>query len=159
SIRFASASHYSINSKNRALAFGSSAFLACSKHFSALRRCSAALNVITRLAATSARIPRLGFVHPVALTAGGRQHFLDRLPETERAVGDREFGAIASPRRFRSRSNSRQDCALSRTPSLRPTGSFLPSGVAPMMTSRHCASFSSLACTLMPWRAVLRDGK
>ena len=28
---------------------------------------------------------------------------------------------------------------LSRTPSMSPTSSFLPSGVAPMMTSRHWA--------------------
>jgi hypothetical protein len=33
-------------------------------------------------------------------------------------------GPIDSPRRFRSSSSSRQDCALSRTPSLRPTSSF-----------------------------------
>jgi len=44
----------------------------------------------------------------------------------------------SSPRRFRARSSSRQDCALSRTPSVRPTSSFLPSGVAP----RHCAASS-----------------
>ena len=50
------------------------------------------------------------------------------------------LGAIASPRRLRSRSSSFQDCALSRTPSIRPTSSFLPSGVAPMMTSRHWAA-------------------
>src|SRR6201987_5180913 len=37
-------------------------------------------------------------------------------------------GATASPRRFRSSSSSFQDCALSRTPSIRPTNSFLPSG-------------------------------
>src|SRR5947207_6256783 len=40
-------------------------------------------------------------------------------------------GPVASPRRFRSRSSSLQDCALSRTPSISPTSSFLPSGVAP----------------------------
>src|SRR5262249_19760685 len=38
-------------------------------------------------------------------------------------------GPIASPRRLRSRRSSFQDCALSRTPSIRPTSSFLPSGV------------------------------
>ena len=59
-------------------------------------------------------------------------------------------GATASPRRLRSSSSSRHDWALSRTPSMRPTSSFLPSGVAPMMTSRHCASSSSRACTWMP---------
>jgi hypothetical protein len=36
------------------------------------------------------------------------------------------------------------DCALSRID--QATNSFLPSGVAPMITSRHCASFSRRAC-------------
>src|SRR6266481_1987608 len=54
-------------------------------------------------------------------------------------------GAIVRPRRLRSRRNSFQDCALSRIPSERPTSSFLPSAVAPMITSRHCASSSSRA--------------
>ena len=60
------------------------------------------------------------------------------------AIGDRESGGIATPRRFRSRSNSLQDCGLSRTPSMGPMSSILPSGVAPMMTSKHCAASSSL---------------
>src|SRR5438045_5288092 len=59
-------------------------------------------------------------------------------------------GPITSPRRFRSSSSPFQDCAFSRTPSVRPTSSLLPSGVAPMITSRHCALFSSRACTWMP---------
>src|ERR1700720_1266370 len=59
-------------------------------------------------------------------------------------------GPIASPRRLRSRRSSFHDCALSRTPSMSPTSSFLPSGVAPMITSRHCAASSSRACTWMP---------
>ena len=33
-----------------------------------------------------------GLVHPAALAAGLRPHFLDRLPEAERPVGDRELG-------------------------------------------------------------------
>src|SRR6476620_199919 len=59
-------------------------------------------------------------------------------------------GPIASPRRLRSRRSSFHDCALSRTPAMSPTSSFLPSGVAPMITSRHCAASSSRACTWMP---------
>src|SRR5437868_13526282 len=43
-------------------------------------------------------------------------------------------GAVVRPRRFKSSSRSRQDCELSRMPSVKPTSSFLPSGVAPMMT-------------------------
>jgi len=33
-----------------------------------------------------------GLVHPAALAATLRPHFLDRLPKAERAVGDRELG-------------------------------------------------------------------
>src|SRR5947207_8728014 len=36
-------------------------------------------------------------------------------------------GPITSPRRFRSSSSPFQDCAFSRTPSVRPTSSLLPS--------------------------------
>src|SRR5271156_4488001 len=54
-------------------------------------------------------------------------------------------GPVVKPRRLRSSSSSFQDCALSRMPSARPTSSFLPSAVAPMITSRHCASSSSRA--------------
>jgi hypothetical protein len=50
--------------------------------------------------------------------------------------------------RFGSRRSSFHDCALSRTPSMSPP--FLPSGVAPTITSRHCAASSSRACTWMP---------
>jgi len=32
-----------------------------------------------------------GLVHPAALAAGLRPHFLDRLPEAERAIGDRQL--------------------------------------------------------------------
>jgi hypothetical protein len=59
-------------------------------------------------------------------------HTCSCLPEAERAIVDRKLQADDSPRRFRSRSNSLQDCALSRTRSMRPTSSFLPSGVAPI---------------------------
>src|SRR5467141_3545076 len=84
-------------------------------------------------------------------------------------------GPIASPRRLRSRRSSFHDCALSRTPSMSPTSSFLPSGVAPMITSRHCAASSSRALhmdavdpevnvafgreiTLAPTRMLVRPG-
>src|ERR1700730_15949290 len=42
------------------------------------------------------------------------------------------LGAKSRPRRFRSSSSSFHDKALSRTPSVNPTSSFLPSNVAPM---------------------------
>src|SRR6516225_3096433 len=71
-----------------------------------------------------------GLVHPATLAAGLRPYLLNRLPEAERTVGDRQLGTLASPRRFRSSSNSLQECALSRTPSIKPTSSFFPSDVA-----------------------------
>ena len=36
-------------------------------------------------------------MHPAALVVGLRPHFLDCLPEAERAVGDREFGTHREP--------------------------------------------------------------
>ena len=41
-----------------------------------------------------------GLVHPAALAARLRPHFLDRLPEAERAVGDRELGRHRKPAPF-----------------------------------------------------------
>ena len=38
-----------------------------------------------------------GLVDPAALAAGLRPHLLDRLPEAERAIGDREFGRDGQP--------------------------------------------------------------
>src|SRR4029077_13628748 len=38
-----------------------------------------------------------GFVHPAALAAGLRPYLFDRLPESERTIGDREFGANRQP--------------------------------------------------------------
>src|ERR1700719_3932734 len=90
-----------------------------------------------------------GLVHPTALAARPRPHLLDRLPEAE-GTATASSGPIASPRRWRSRRSSFHDCALSRTPSMSPTSSFLPSGVAPMITSSNCAASSSRACTWMP---------
>src|SRR5262245_16019666 len=104
-----------------------------------------------RLLAVRQLVEHVGaLVHPAALAEGLGPYLLDRPPEAERAIGDRELGRHRKPRRFRSRRSSLQDCALSRTPSIRPTSSFLPSSVAPMMTSRHCAASSSRACTWMP---------
>jgi hypothetical protein len=55
------------------------------------------------------------------------------------------LGATARPRAFSSTRSSRQLCALSRVPTWKPRSSFLPSGVAPMMTRRHSASGSMRA--------------
>ena len=48
-------------------------------------------------------------------------------------------GAMTRPRALRSTSSSRQLWALSRTPTWKPTNSFLPSGVAPISTSKIVA--------------------
>ena len=58
-------------------------------------------------------------------------------------------GPVVKPRRLTSSSRSRHDCELSRMPSVNPTSSFLPSGVAPMMTRMHCACSSSRASKWM----------
>src|SRR6266852_5763322 len=59
-------------------------------------------------------------------------------------------GGTSSPRRFRSSSRSRQSCALSRAPSVKPTSSLRPSGVAPISTRMHCFSSSRRAWRWMP---------
>src|SRR5271156_5065175 len=41
-----------------------------------------------------------GLVHPTALAASPRPHLLDRLPEAEGAVGDRELGSHRKPPPF-----------------------------------------------------------
>src|SRR3981189_841974 len=41
-----------------------------------------------------------GLVHPTALAARPRPHLLDRLPEAEGAVGDRELGSHRKPPPF-----------------------------------------------------------
>ena len=38
-----------------------------------------------------------GLVHPATLAAGLRPNFLNRLPEAERAVGDRQLGTHRQP--------------------------------------------------------------
>src|ERR1700732_2386316 len=91
-----------------------------------------------------------GLVHPTALAACPRPHLLDRLPEAEGAVGDRELGSHRKPPPF--------EVEEELFPRLRalahavdePDKLLLPSGVAPMITSRHCAAPSSRACTWRP---------
>src|SRR5271168_3860495 len=56
-------------------------------------------------------------------------------PSAPSAMASR--GGTSSPRRFRSSSRSRQSCALSRAPSVKPTSSLRPSGVAPISTRMH----------------------
>src|SRR5712671_6741122 len=91
-----------------------------------------------------------GLVHPTALAACPRPTSSTACQKPRAPSATASSGPIASPRRLRSRRSSFHDCALSRTPSMSPTSSFLPSGVAPMITSRHCAVSSSRACTWMP---------
>jgi hypothetical protein len=88
-----------------------------------------------------------GLVHPTTLRSRVRQIYSIAFQKPSAPSPTASCGPLASPRRFRSSKRSPQDCALSRRPSASPTSSFLPSGVAPMITSRHCASSSSRACT------------
>src|SRR5262249_45020014 len=62
-----------------------------------------------------------GLMNPTALVPGAWEDLFDRLPEAERAVADRESGAISSPCCLMSTSSSRQLCALSRIPVWKPT--------------------------------------
>jgi hypothetical protein len=71
----------------------------------------------------------------------------ERLPRAGGATGSTPFFAFPEGRTIRL---VHDDCALSRTPSMSPTSFFLPSGVAPMITSRHCAASLGRACTWMP---------
>src|ERR1700732_2089593 len=91
-----------------------------------------------------------GLVHPTALAAHPRPHLLDRLPEAEGTVGDRELGAHRKPPpleveeelfpRLRALAHAVDE----------PDKFLFASGVAPMIASRHCAASSSRACTWMP---------
>src|SRR5713101_4331955 len=56
-----------------------------------------------------------GLVNPTPLVPGARKDLLDRLPEAERAVADREVRRNLEPTLMSMRS-SRQLCAFSRTP-------------------------------------------
>ena len=60
------------------------------------------------------------------------------------------LGSIVKPRRFTSKSNSRQDWALSRWPSVMAIRSFGPYFVAPISTRMHCRSSSKRMLTWMP---------
>jgi hypothetical protein len=81
-----------------------------------------------------------GFVHPAALRSCLRPHLVDRLPEAERPIGDGE------PRVDRQTAPLEIEQQL--LPGLRaladavasPTSPFLPSAVAPMITSRQSSS-------------------
>lgn len=87
-------------------------------------------------------------VHQAALLARFRPDLAGGLPEAECSMTSR--GGTSSPRRFRSSSKSRQSCALSRAPSVKPTSSLRPSGVAPISTRMHCFSSSSRTSRWMP---------
>src|SRR6266568_384051 len=92
-----------------------------------------------------------GLVHPAALLARFRPNLTGGLPEPPSAPSAMTSrGGTSSPRRFRSSSRSRQSCAFSRAPSVKPTSSLRPSGVAPISTRMHCFSSSSRASRWMP---------
>jgi hypothetical protein len=62
-------------------------------------------------------------VNPTPLVSGARKDLLDRLPEAERAVADREVRRNLEPTLLDVERSSRQLCALSRTPVWKPTSS------------------------------------
>jgi hypothetical protein len=79
--------------------------------------------------------------------SGARKDLLDRLPEAERAVADREVGRNLEPTLLDvDEKLAPALCAFSRTPVWKPTSSFLPSGVAPISISMHSAVSSIRAC-------------
>lgn len=63
-------------------------------------------------------------MHPTALLGHFRPNLADGFPEPECAIGDGEPRRHVKPRRLRSSSKSRQSCALSQAPSVKPTISF-----------------------------------
>ena len=79
-----------------------------------------------------------------------RPYLFNRLPEAERAIGDCEFGAHRQPMPLQIEQHLPPRLRALAHAIDEATSSFLPSGVAPMMTSRHGAASSSLACTWMP---------
>ncbi len=108
--------------------------------------------IVVKVAATGMHFPNGSVITPdgrtliVAETLGGALTAFDIAEDG--SLLNRRVWAPTLPRLPDGiASSSRQDCALSRTPSVRPTSSFLPSGVAPMMISRHCAVSSRRACT------------
>src|SRR5438309_9221218 len=68
-------------------------------------------------------------------------------PSAPSAMASR--GGTSSPRRFSSSSRSRQSCALSRAPSVKPTSSLRPSGVAPIDQHQDALLFIFEACLEM----------
>ena len=70
-----------------------------------------------------------------ALLLRRRPDFAERFPEPEGYVYIRRDGE--SPRFFKLSSNSCQSCALLRAPSVKPSNSFLPSGMTPISTRMH----------------------
>src|SRR2546423_1413559 len=91
-----------------------------------------------------------GLVNPTPLVPGARKNLLDGLPEAERAVADRQVGRDLEPTLLDvDEEFSPALCALPH-PGLKPTNSFLPSGVAPITTSMHSAAGSIRACKKTP---------
>jgi hypothetical protein len=87
-----------------------------------------------------------GLVNPTALVPGARKDLLDRLPEAERAVADRQVGRNLEPALFDvDEKLAPALCALT-DPGLEANEFLLPSGVAPISTNMHSAASSIRAC-------------
>jgi hypothetical protein len=89
-----------------------------------------------------------GLVHPAALLARFWLDLTGGLPEPERAIGDDQ------PRRHFDPAHIEQQLApvvrALAAPSVNPTSSLRPSGVAPISTRMHCFSSSRRASRWMP---------
>jgi hypothetical protein len=86
-------------------------------------------------------------LHPATLAAGVGPDLLNGMPEAKCAVGDRELGAHSQPATPQIEEQLPPGLRALANAVDQPDEFFLPSGVAPTMTTRHCAASSSLAHT------------
>src|ERR1700683_3652020 len=94
--------------------------------------CNARLPFACRLLGGLFKVRRL--VHPAALCTRLQPHFVDRLLEARCPVGDCELWADCQTAPLEIEQQLFEDYVLSRIPSASPTSSFLPCGVASMIT-------------------------
>src|SRR5271166_3078207 len=78
-----------------------------------------------------------GLMNPTALMLGAGKDLLDRLPEAERTVADREIGRDLEPTPLDVDEELAPALRALPHPVWKPTSSFLPSGVAPISTNMH----------------------
>jgi hypothetical protein len=89
-------------------------------------------------------------MHPAPLPAGLSLPLAQRFPPPRAPSPLARTGPSSSPRRWRSRRRSCQDCSLSREPSQRPPSSLGSSGGAPRMTRRQCRASAKRGAKYTP---------